>query len=241
MPDKSLDPEKIAETAEKLSRRVFERFPQSGLYRISKELTQLGAQASANASSISRPIYSVRVAVFILITIIVSIVGSLIWSVMPQLHQVTKASLLDIVAALEAGTNELVLVGLAIFFLVSLETRIKRTRVTRAIHELRTIAHVIDMHQLNKDPAVFRRYSGTTVSSPERSLSLPQLIRYLDYCSEMLSLTSKIAALYIQRFHDRDALAAVSDVETLCVGLSAKIWQKLQIAETAMDVPETNE
>lgn len=57
MPDESLDPEKISETAEKLSRRVFERFPESGLHRISKELTRLGDRASASASLISRPIY----------------------------------------------------------------------------------------------------------------------------------------------------------------------------------------
>ena len=29
-----------------------------------------------------------------------------------------------------------------------------------------------------------------------------QLSRYLNYCSEMLSLTGKIAAVYIQRFDD---------------------------------------
>jgi len=66
-------------------------------------------------------------------------------------------------------------------------------------------------------------------------LTLPELIRYLDYCSEMLSVTSKIAALYIQRFNDGVVLNAVSDVETLCSGLSGKVWQKLQIAESALD------
>ncbi|MDH3577528.1 MAG: hypothetical protein OEO71_06875 [Gammaproteobacteria bacterium] len=66
-------------------------------------------------------------------------------------------------------------------------------------------------------------------------MTLPELIRYLDYCSEMLSVTSKIAALYIQRFNDGVVLNAVSDVETLCSGLSGKVWQKLQIAESALD------
>jgi hypothetical protein len=61
------------------------------------------------------------------------------------------------------------------------------------------------------------------------------LIRYLDYCSELLSMTSKIAALYIQRFNDATVLSAVSDVETLCTSLSAKIWQKMQIAESILD------
>jgi hypothetical protein len=35
---------------------------------------------------------------------------------------------------------------------MTIETRVKRRRALRAIHELRSIAHVIDMHQLTKDP-----------------------------------------------------------------------------------------
>jgi hypothetical protein len=56
-----------------------------------------------------------------------------------------------------------------------------------------------------------------------------ELSRYLDYCSEMLSITGKIAALYIQDFDDDGALAAVNEVESLTTGLSRKIWQKLMI------------
>ncbi|MCH9695622.1 MAG: hypothetical protein K0U72_14000 [Gammaproteobacteria bacterium] len=234
MPEKSLHPEKIAKTANLLSRRVFERFPNFGLYRISKELQELGYAAQENAPKIARPIYSVRIAVVLLILVILVIVGSMVWAVIPHLGQVGDASVIEIVAALEAGTNELVLIGLSIFFLVNLETRIKRGQAVRAIHELRCIAHVIDMHQLLKDPARFRHASVATESSPERELALPDMMRYLDYCSEMLSLTSKIAALYIQRFNDRAVMEAVSDVEVLCTGLSSKIWQKLQIAESAL-------
>ena len=177
--------------------------------------------------------YSVRIAVALLILVILVIVGSMIWAVLPQLGQVSNASVIEIIAALEAGTNELVLVGLSIFFLVNLETRIKRAQAVRAIHELRSIAHVIDMHQLTKDPARYRHASVATESSPVRELNLPDMMRYLDYCSEMLSLTSKIAALYIQRFNDNAVMEAVSDVEILCTGLSNKVWQKLQIAESA--------
>ena len=216
-----------------MSRRIFERFPNFGLYRISKELQELGYAAQENAPKIARPMYSVRIAVALLILVILVIVGSMIWAVLPQLGQVSNASVIEIIAALEAGTNELVLVGLSIFFLVNLETRIKRAQAVRAIHELRSIAHVIDMHQLTKDPARYRHASVATESSPVRELNLPDMMRYLDYCSEMLSLTSKIAALYIQRFNDNAVMEAVSDVEILCTGLSNKVWQKLQIAESA--------
>jgi hypothetical protein len=57
------------------------------------------------------------------------------------------------------------------------------------------------------------------------------LIRYLDYCSEMLSLTGKIAALYAQNFRDAVVLSAVNELENLTTGLSRKIWQKIMIVD----------
>jgi hypothetical protein len=231
MPGKNLDPQKIAATAAQLSSRIAERFPRAGLYALSQELIELGEKARLGASLVGRPIYSVRVGVGVLIALIVATLGSAIWVGFEQLDEIGNPSLVEIVAALEAGTNELVLIGLAVFFLMSVETRIKRARAIEAVHELRSMAHVIDMHQLNKDPDFYRSYTRATKSSPHRELSLPELIRYLEYCSELLSLASKIAALYVQRFNDSVVLEAVSDVETLCAGLSAKIWQKVQIAE----------
>ena len=116
---------------------------------------------------------------------------------------------------------KLVLVGAAIFFLATLESRIKRRRALRALRELRSIAHIIDMHQLTKDP---ERTQPT-----EREMTAADLARYLDYCSEMLSLTGKVAALYVQNFEDGVALQAVNEIEDLTTGLSRKIWQKLTI------------
>ena len=48
--------------------------------------------------------------------------------------------------------EKLILIGAGIFFLVSAETRIKRRRVLSSLHKLRVFAHIIDMHQLHKDP-----------------------------------------------------------------------------------------
>lgn len=231
MPGTTLQVDRIATTLELLTNRIFERFPESGLYRVSQELVALGEQARERAPSISRPIYPLRVAVGILIAAILAIVVSLMVAGMDNIDQQARVSLFDLLTALESGTNQIVLIGLAILFLVSLETRIKRARVLRAIHELRSLAHVIDMHQLTKDPGFFRVSAEATKSSPKRMLSLNELVRYLDYCSELLAITSKFAALYAQEMNDRVVLAAVSDVENLVSGLSRKIWQKLDIAE----------
>jgi hypothetical protein len=58
-----------------------------------------------------------------------------------------------------------------------------------------------------------------------------QLSRYLDYCSELLSVISKVAALYVQEFDDPVTLAAVNEVEELTGALSQKMWQKINILE----------
>lgn len=125
------------------------------------------------------------------------------------------------------------LIGASIFFLVTLETRLKRLKALKAIHELRSLSHIIDMHQLTKDPERVLAMGPATASSPKTTMTRFELNRYLDYCSEMLALTGKVAALYVQRFEDPQAVAAVNDIETLTSGLSRKIWQKIMMLNAA--------
>ena len=56
-----------------------------------------------------------------------------------------------------------------------------------------------------------------------------QLGRYLDYCSELLSIVGKVAAVYAEASNDAQVLATVNEIETLTVGLSRKIWQKIAL------------
>ncbi|MBK7939452.1 MAG: hypothetical protein IPJ82_21260 [Lewinellaceae bacterium] len=132
-----------------------------------------------------------------------------------------------------AQTQELILLGLAFFFLINLETRLKQRSALAALHRLRSIAHVVDMHQLTKDPAYLLGQFTQTQASPDRNLTRHQLTRYLDYCSEMLALNSKIAALFAQNMEDPVILNAVNDLEALTQGMAAKIWQKIMILDLA--------
>jgi hypothetical protein len=143
------------------------------------------------------------------------------------------SSVADYLQGFDAAVNELVLLGVAIGFLVSFETRIKRRLALGALHRLRSLAHVVDMHQLTKDPQHLFGHVPDTPSSPTRALSPAELGRYLDYCSELVSLVSKIAALHVNRFNDSVTLSAVGDVEVLCGTLSQRIWQKLIILDVA--------
>jgi hypothetical protein len=119
--------------------------------------------------------------------------------------------------------------GAGLWFLLTLEERWKRARTQTALHELRSFAHVVDMHQLTKDPTVLLGGGGSTPSSPERRMTRFELTRYLEYCAEMLALTGKLSALYAGESHDHIVIAAASDVENLCTDLGRKIWQKITI------------
>lgn len=123
----------------------------------------------------------------------------------------------------------MVFISIAAYFLVTLENRIKRHRALRSLHELRSIAHIIDMHQLTKDPERPIDVSGGDSGLPRKPRDNAELIRYLNDCSDLLALISKLAALHVQYFHDPITISAVNEVENLTNGLSRKIWQKIMI------------
>ena len=127
--------------------------------------------------------------------------------------------------------NPVFWVAIAIFFLLTIESRLKRRRALGTIHGLRSLAHVVDMHQLTKDPERLASPAPDTASSPERTMTPAELGRYLDYCSELLSVNSKLAALLVEHFNDEVVLGAVNEIETLTTGLSGKIWQKIRLIE----------
>lgn len=222
----SLDADEIVRTIDTLSRRIEERFPGSGLGRVCGELLAIARQARERAQWIARPILALRVTTAGLTILIVAGLGLMLTRLQPPAGGFEIGQFIQV---LEAGINDLVLIGAAIFFLATLEGRIKRRRALRALHELRSIAHIIDMHQLTKDPERTTGQAPATESSPTKRMTPLELGRYLDYCSEMLSLTGKVAALYVQQFDDSVALQAVNEIEDLTTGLSSKIWQKLMI------------
>jgi hypothetical protein len=223
---RSLNPEKIVDTIGTLYQRIDERFPDSGLGKVCRELLTIAGESHERSAWIAKPHMALRVITWLMLIImaggLVVVLASAAW---PR----DGFELVGLVQGLEAGLNITILFGAAALFLVTVEVRIKRKRALKAIHELRALAHVIDMHQLTKDPERLRARGQDTASSPKRTLRTPELIRYLDYCSEMLSLIGKLAALYVQKFDDPVALAAVNEVEELTTGLSRKIWQKIMI------------
>ncbi|EMI41223.1 hypothetical protein [Rhodopirellula sp. SWK7] len=222
----------IIETIARLQRRISERFPDSGLCCLCGELLDVARRASERSSRIGQPIFMIRISGYALAcaSVILFLWFAGFWAAGHDIEDEVQ-KLTDLITTAEAGANVLLLFGAAIYFLVSLETRIKRRRALSAIHELRSICHIIDMHQLTKDPERVLKIWKSTTNSPRQQMTPLELNRYLDYCSEMLSLTGKIAALYVRDFDDTESVASVSDVEQLSTGLSRKIWQKIMILE----------
>jgi hypothetical protein len=144
----------------------------------------------------------------------------------------TSTELTNVMQGVDSATSLLIVLGGGAFYLSTFEGRWRRDRAMKGLHELRSIIHVIDMHQLTKDPSAFG--APRTSSSPDRSMTPHQLLRYLGYCSELLSLASKVAALYADKLHDPAIVEAVGDIERLTSNLSQKIWQKIELIQERM-------
>jgi hypothetical protein len=89
-------------------------------------------------------------------------------------------------------------------FLWNLETRPKRKRALRAVHELWALAHLIDMYQLGKSPTDLGRRSESLLVSG-KPLDAESMRVYLHFCTGLLAVASKMGQLYVQDFPDAAA------------------------------------
>lgn len=221
-----LDTERIIQTIEKLEKRVADRFPNSGLRTVCKQFVDVAKRSKVNIEWIVKPNFFIRFTTYFIILIGV---GGLIYSLSFIEFDLNNTTLANIVMVTEAIFNDIILLGAAIYFLVSMETRLKRRKALKSLNDLRVLAHVIDMHQLTKDPTMIHVGQSSTPNSPKRGLSKFELQRYLDYCTEASALIAKVAALYAQSLPDEVVVNTTNNIEALCTGLSQKIWQKIVI------------
>jgi hypothetical protein len=224
---RQLDPQEIINTVKALQSRIEGRFPNSGLGKIVDELLRVANENVERVQWIQRPNILLRAGAVLLTIILISVVIGLL----RHIHQFQMNDYTNFIQALDASIGSVVFMGAAILFFVSWENRIKRDRALKAVHELRAMAHIVDMHQLTKDPENYFGRATRPNKPPKREMTPFELHRYFDYCNDSLALISKIAALYVQGFQDPVLLDAVDDVEDLTTGLSRKIWQKIIILD----------
>lgn len=224
-PYQLLRPDRILATLDQLHARILARFPDAGLSRVCADLIETARFTARDAARMARPSWGWRFVSFALIALGVA-AQIAAFSFLRVESEALSAP--EVVQGLEAAVNLLILFGGAVWFVLTLEERTKRRHVLESLHRLRSLAHVIDMHQLTKDPTILLD-SQKTAASPERTMSQFELTRYLDYCAEMQALIGKLAALYAERVRDGVVVEAVNDIENLTTSLGRKIWQKITI------------
>ena len=133
--------DKVIRAVEQLRFRISERFPNSGLSKVCGTLLDVARVTDMRIAWIERPHWGYRflVGIVLLVTI-----AALIYAVGNVEVSAGGFTLADFVQVCEAGLNNLVLIGAAIVFLVSIEARAKRKRVVASVNRLRSIAHLIE-------------------------------------------------------------------------------------------------
>ena len=91
-------------------------------------------------------------------------------------------SSVDWLPLIESAINDLVFAAIAVFFLHAFPNRLQRGQLLALLHRLRSLAHIVDMHQLTKDPERLRDDFVPTTASPAarprpgRDGALPRLL-----------------------------------------------------------------
>ncbi len=219
----------VGATVAHLERRILARFGERGLTKAARDLGNLvvlvQSQADQSRDRLRRTTLAARAAG---ITIVGATLVALVFTLRSAIIE-GLAKTADWVPLVESFINDLVFAAIAVVFLWAFPERLERRALLRLLHRLRSLAHVIDMHQLSKDPEQLSATYAPTAESIVHGLDADQLYHYLTYCSEMLSLTAKTAALCGEYSTDGVVLETISYIETLTTELSNKIWQKISL------------
>jgi hypothetical protein len=225
-----LESEYVADTVGRLEARIRARFPDRRLGNVAAELgaavpeIHAGFEHSKHRRSQVRLFSRIASGVIVLIAL-----GALGLALRDAFTRGTENSF-DWVPLVESLINDVIFAAIAVFFLWAMPERLERRALLDLLHRLRSLAHVVDMHQLDKDPEQARAAYAPTAMSPERRImNAEDLHHYFDYCSELVSLIAKTAALCAERTSDAVVLHTVSEIETLAAQMSQKIWQKISL------------
>lgn len=226
-PFRSLDITLIQATVDRLASRIEARFPTRNLTAVGQELSRLARETQDNIERQGRSTIIARIVAVVVCAVLVS--AAVLALILLLRSAENGLTLLDWPAFFESIINDLVFAGIAIYFVWLWPERMRQKATLEALHELRSLAHVIDMHQLTKDPERLRPGFEPTKASFTEDLSAAELSYYFDYCSELLSCVGKVAAAYAEHASDGKILDTVEGIEDLTTSMSRKIWQKIAL------------
>lgn len=220
----SLEHERLFTQLQKQNATIKHHFPNRGLSQVSPLIEGTFERAPQIAHRIMRPNYWIRALVCIIsVTMLCFVVVGLL-----QL-QFSNNDGWSVLEGIEAGISTAVYSGVAIVFFVSLEIRQRRQMTLKALQELRALAHVLDMHQMNKDTDYILSPFGADGQGESRRMNPAELERYLSHTADLLSLIGKLAAWYAQQVNDPEVLMAINEIEQLTGDMVQRTWQKISI------------
>jgi hypothetical protein len=227
----------VRATAERLRDRIGARLPGRNLVKVAAELVQLIDDVGQGAEEIRGRVRRARLLSWTAMALVLAgATALLVVAARDAFDARGPDSSVDWLPLIEAGINDVVFVAIAVFFLRSIPERIERDRVLVLLHRLRSLAHIVDMHQLSKDPERLSASYTPTPKSVEVGLDRDRMQAYLEYCTELLSLIGKTAALCAEASQDGLVLSTVSTVERLTTDLSSEVWQKIAVLPPASPV-----
>jgi hypothetical protein len=226
-----LDVSAVANTAAALHGRVEAVFPDRNIARIAASIAgMLASGVKANRRSFRERLLRVAcVAACVAIAAAgcAALALSLVAAFNPAADDKKWAALPPLV---ESTINNGVFAAVAVAFLATLPRRRRRRRTLAHLHRLRSLAHVIDLHHLAKEPELVMPAS---VPSTPDMLDDVGLARYLSFCVELLALVGKAAALCAEGDNDPVVLDTVAEIETLTAGIARGVWQRLTLLQPA--------
>ena len=165
----ALDANKIIATIELLKQRIEHlKLPGAELGAVAAgDLLAVARDAEAEAASLTQPNRVIQIAVGFLAAAFLS----LIVIALINIPAPTNTEATNILQTLDAVANLVVLAGALLIFLVTLQRRLGRHKALKALNQLRSLVHVIDMHQLTKDPSLVLGHEHDTAASPKRDMN----------------------------------------------------------------------
>lgn len=222
-----LSGERVQATVIALRDRIAIRFPDNRLTEVAAELVGLVDHVDQHTRDTQRRVVRTTLVARVLAAVALVLAGTLLALALRQVLTNTGGQGTTWIPLLESTINTMILIALGVLFLWAVPERRERKGLLSLLHQLRSVAHVLDMHQLTKEPGRLRRGYVATAHSLPNDLTADQMYDYLSYCIELLSLIAKTAALCAERSSDDTVLDTVSDVETLTTELSSTIFQKM--------------
>ena len=131
---RELDAGEIIRTIERLSERVEARFPGSGLSSVSRDFLGLSRDAAREADALGAPNWMIRVGVGIVIVTMVATAVVALTSAFSAFGQAAESfGAAEMFQTIESLINDIVFLGIAVFFLATIESRIKRRKALQRL------------------------------------------------------------------------------------------------------------